>query len=146
MSRCNSEAGFTLIDALVGLVLSAALMALITDIVAGDALQTRRFVGQSERAITALQAQRQFVHAAGQAVGSATSRDVGALRIGQNALLHRSGSDVRVLLRWANGEARFSYSRDGVRWSAETDDAGQALVRFTLANEDRRAPIVWIAR
>lgn len=141
----SEEAGFTLIDALVGLVLSAALLALVADVLAGDAMQTRRFVGQSERAIEALQAQRQFVHAAAQAQGLASPESAGDLSIRDRTLVLRDGAGLRVLLRWDRGEARFAYSEDGVRWAARTEYAGRDLVRFTLNDGDRRDPLIWIA-
>lgn len=141
----DDESGFTLIDALVGLVLSAALLALISDLLTGDAMQTRRFVGQSDRAIQALQAQRQFVHAAAQVQGRASAQMAGDLLIRDRALVLANGAKSHILLRWDRGDARFSYSLDGVRWSAQTADAGRDLVRFTLNDADRRDPLVWIA-
>ncbi|MFN5823867.1 MAG: prepilin-type N-terminal cleavage/methylation domain-containing protein, partial [Sphingomonadales bacterium] len=70
----NSEQGFTLIEVLIGLAVTAALLALIVDLLTADSLQSRRFMSRGEAAVEKLQARRIFSTEAARATGLASAR------------------------------------------------------------------------
>lgn len=138
----NSEQGFSLIEVLIGLAVTAALMALITDLLSADSLQTRRFMSRGEAAVEQLQARRIFVTEAARATGLANAREVGALRILPGALVLERSGRAQAILRWEAGRASFSYSKDGSIWRGTSNDADSDMVRFTLKQGGQSR--VWI--
>lgn len=126
----NSEAGFSLIEALVALAISAALMVLIIDLLTTDTLQTRRFVNRSEQAVQQMQAVRAFRAAAGVAEGIGTDRQAGGLRISQNRLVVINPDGVQTLFEWTGGTGALAYSGDGQVWRATSESVADDAIRF----------------
>ena len=143
MPPSHHETGFSLLEALIGLAFSAALMALVIDALGTDAKQNRMFVSRSDQAVQHIRGKRTFTTLAAQAKGQATSQQVGALRISGQRLVSSHRSTPEVLMEWADGKGQLSYSTDGQRWRSSTVDAGPDLVRFSV--EGNKSAIVWIA-
>lgn len=139
----NSESGFTLIEVLIGLAVSAALLALIVDLLTADSLQSRRFMNRGEAAVEQLQARRIFTSEAARATGAAGPRAVGEMQILPDALVLRRAGKIEPILRWNDGSGRFSYSRDGSEWRSDSADAEADMVRFTLQQGTEAR--IWIA-
>jgi type II secretory pathway pseudopilin PulG len=136
------EQGFTLLEAMLAMLVGAAFMALLFQLLSADAIQTRGLIARNQKAVGLLQAHRQFLQAAATARGPGTRTLAGDLEITGNQLVTtRPGG--RALLGWSRGEGRLDYSQDGRSWSARTNDAGTAIVRFTW--RDGRRELVWIA-
>lgn len=139
----HHEAGFSLLEALIGLAFSAALLALVIDALGTDATQNRMFVSRSDKAVQHIRGKRTFNTLAAQAKGQGTSQQVGELRISGQRLLSSRRGTPEVLLEWAAGKGQLSYSPDGQRWRSSTVDAGPDLIRFTV--EGSIATTAWIA-
>lgn len=139
----NSEQGFTLIEVLIGLAVTAALLALIVDLLTADSLQSRRFMSRGEAAVEKLQARRIFATEAARATGLASARELGALRILPDALVLQRAGKAQTILRWEAARASFSYSNDGSIWRGTSNDADSDMVRFTLQQGGQSR--VWIA-
>lgn len=141
----SSEQGFSLVEVLIGLAVTAALLALIVDLLTADSLQSRRFMSRGEAAVLQLQARRIFVAEAARATGPANARALGALRIRPDAMVLQRPGVTRTVLRWEEDGARasFSYSKDGSTWRAASDDADSDLVRLVF--EQGGQSRVWIA-
>lgn len=139
----NSEQGFSLIEALIGLAVAAALLALIVDLVATDRLQSRRFMSRGEAAVEQLQARRIFLSEAARATGPANARELGALRILPDALVLQRAGETRTILRWEAGRASFAYSKDGSIWRGTSNDASREMARFSLRHGEQSR--VWVA-
>lgn len=142
MSVRNSEQGFSLIEVLIGLAMTAALLALIVDLLTADSLQSRRFMSRGEAAVEQLQARRIFVSEAARATGIANARELGALRILPDALVLQRDGMAQTVLRWEAGGASFSYSKDGSIWRGTSNDADSDMARFTLKQGGQSR--VWI--
>jgi prepilin-type N-terminal cleavage/methylation domain-containing protein len=139
----NSEQGFSLVEVLIGLAVTAALLALIVDLLAADSLQSRRFMSRSEAAVGQLQARRIFLSEAARATGLANARELGALRILPGALVLQRDGMPQTILRWEAGRASFSYRKDGSSWRGTSYDADSDIARFTL--QQGGLSRVWIA-
>lgn len=126
----QNEAGFTMIEALVALAISAALMALVIDLLTKDSLQTRRFVSRSERTVQQIQALHSFRTAAALAEGAGTVQQAGSLRIIQNRLVVESADSVQTLFEWTTGTGALAYSGDGQTWRSNSDNVGEDAIRF----------------
>lgn len=126
----QNETGFTLIEALVALAISAALMALVIDLLAKDSLQTRRFVSRSEQTVLQIQALRSFRAAAAVAEGAGTGQQAGTLRIIQNRLVVEDSEGVQTLFEWTSGAGSLAYSDDGQTWRSNSNNVGEDAIRF----------------
>lgn len=142
-NRCSEEVGFSLLEALIAIAVSAALLGLVIDVVGGDTIQTRRFLSRSEAAVELAQGRRAFLRVAASLRGAGTSRNAGLLRIDGGRLLFGGGQSQEILWQWSNGEADLSYSSDGVIWRSSSDDLSRDSVRFVWRS--RAAEQVWIA-
>lgn len=143
MPPSHHEAGFSLLEALIGLAFSAALLALVIDALGTDAKQNRMFVSRSDQAVQHIRGRRAFNTLAAQATGEGSSKQVGELRISDQQLLSSRHSVPEVLLEWEAGSGQLSYSTDGQRWRSSTVDAGPDLIRFSLSGN--KTTILWIA-
>jgi prepilin-type N-terminal cleavage/methylation domain-containing protein len=137
-----NERGFSLLEALVVVAVSAALLGLVVDVLSSDALQTRRFVSRSEAAVEMAQGRRAFAMAAPTLRGSGTDKAAGNLRIEAGRLVLVSGQSVQTLWRWENGRAAFAYSEDGVSWRPVSSNVTADSIRFTW--QDRGREMQWL--
>ncbi|WP_155800168.1 hypothetical protein [Porphyrobacter sp. AAP82] len=128
---------------MIGLAMTAVLLALIVDLLTAESAQSRRFISRGQAAVEQLQARRIFVTEAARATGTADARQLGALRILPDALVLQGQGSAQPVLRWTAGRASFSYSHDGSIWRSTSDDAESDIVRFTLQRGDQSH--VWIA-
>ena len=143
MPANDSEHGFALVDVLIGLAMTAVLLALIVDLLTAESMQSRRFISRSHAAVEQLQARRIFVSEAARATGLADARQLGDLRILPDALVLQAQGSPQTVLRWEAGVASFSYSKDGFIWRDTSNDADSEMVRFNLREGDQSH--VWIA-
>lgn len=143
MPPSHHEAGFSLLEALIGLAFSAALLALVIDALGTDAKQNRMFVSRSDQAVQHIRGRRAFNTLAAQATGQGSSKQVGELRISDQQLLSSRHSVPEVLLEWEAGSGQLSYSTDGQRWHSSTVNAGPDLIRFSV--NGNKSTIIWIA-
>ena len=137
------EGGFSLLEALVVVAISAALLGLVVDALSIDALQTRRFVTRSEAAVKMAQGRRAFVMAAASLQGVGTSQAAGNLHIESGRLVLVSGQGTQTLWRWENGRANLSYSADGIVWRSVSSDVAEDRVRFSW--RDGSHELQWLA-
>ncbi len=73
-------------------------------------------------------------------------RPVRFLIVREGRLVCESEGRRRDVLRWGDGEARFSYSADGLAWSAQwSQDTAPAMVRFELERPGF-PPLTWTER
>jgi type II secretory pathway pseudopilin PulG len=140
---CSREAGFSLLEALVGIAISAAVLGLVIEVLAGDVVQTRRFLNRSEVAVAQAQGQRAFMAAAAPRRGSGTRQAAGAMRIEPGRLVLITGQGTQTLWRWQRGEAALDYSEDGKVWRPYSADLAADSVRFSW--RDGALEHVWIA-
>lgn len=140
---CSLETGFSLLEALVGIAISAALLGLVIEVLSGDAVQTRRFLSRSEAAVEQAQGRRAFVAAAVAVTGPGTARAAGPVRIEAGRLVLVTGQGIQTLWRWQRGEASLDYSADGKVWRSHSTDLAGDSVRFSW--RDGALGHVWIA-
>lgn len=143
MRAYDSEQGFALVDVLIGLAITAVLLALMVDLLTAESVQSRRFISRGHVAVEQLQARRIFVTEAARVTGFANARQLGALRILPDALVLQGRGSAQPILRWKAGRASFSYSKDGSIWRSTSNDADSEIVRFNLQQGDQSH--VWIA-
>lgn len=132
-----------MVEMLIVLAIGSAVLALTLNLLAADAVQSRRLIDRNDRASDNLLAHRLFRHDAGLADGAGNSTRVGPLAITGRSLVTIAGDKPRTLLQWRAGVATFSYSSDGQSWTATTQDAAKSLVRFSL--RDEALQVTWIA-
>lgn len=137
------DAGFSLLEALIAVAISAALLGLVIEVLSADAVQGRRFVSRSEAAVELAQGRRAFTAAASSLRGSGTSRAAGLLRIEAGRLVVMRGARVETIWRWQQGEAALAYSRDGNQWRSESSDLAGDSIRFSWRDGAREE--VWMA-
>lgn len=137
----DRDQGFTVLEALIGLMFSALLAVVVLQLLGNDAALTRRVIAVNEDMAAISRARRTFLDEAARASGPASARQVGKLVIAANRLLVVEGGQQRPLYEWSKGQASFSFTKDGRAWRSSTDAAEQDIKRFVWTDGGRE--IVW---
>ncbi len=141
-SPCPEERGYSLLEALLALLIGAAVMTMLFEVLSADALQTRTMTARNHQSAGLVRAHREFLAVAAVAQGPGTSERAGDLVISQDHLRIAS-RDGQPLLSWSRGRGTLDYSTDGRLWAKQTPDSARDMIRFTWRSGQQE--LVWIA-
>jgi type II secretory pathway component PulJ len=137
----NPQEGFTILEALIGLLFSAMIAVAVLQLLGTDMIQSRRIISRNEESSKLSKAFRVFADEATRASGQANDRNAGNLVITPNGLMVNEGSQPQPLYLWKDGKASLAYSSDGRTWRPATARAENEMIRFTWSDGVRE--IVW---
>jgi type II secretory pathway pseudopilin PulG len=161
----RGERGFTLLEALLVVVITALVATMLFSFLGRSTARTWERADEAIDVVEAANAEvelRSLLLASATTVGggaqfearSSVGQSTRCLSMGGERLVRvlirgrtlqcDSGGRRRTLLSWRRGEARFTYSGDGRTWRETWSTGTPALVRFEL-RQDARIVLEWVS-